>query len=59
MQAVSIMRIKAHGLLIAAGTSPPLVTATIPLKGHISSNLQARAFDVRCNSSQETGKLLF
>ena len=41
------------------GTSPPRVTATMPLKGVVSClscNRQARALAFRCSSSQVTGK---
>src|SRR5262245_15239820 len=56
MQRVSMMRISSSRATTAAGTSPPRVTATIPVKGPASIRRQASALAVRCSSSQVTGK---
>src|SRR5579871_2304907 len=49
-------RISSSRATTAAGTSPPRVTATMPLKGPASMSRQASALAVRCSSSQVTGK---
>src|SRR5579885_2317230 len=43
---------------MAAGTSPPRVTATMPRQGARSRRRQASALECRCSSSQLTGKVL-
>src|SRR5258707_11331879 len=44
--------------MIAAGTRPPRVTATMPCQGPSSIRRQASALAWRCNSSQLTGNVL-
>src|SRR5258708_8223703 len=44
--------------MIAAGTRPPRVTATMPCHGPSSMRRQASALAWRCNSSQLTGNVL-
>src|SRR5260370_2614548 len=44
--------------MIAAGTRPPRVTATMPCHGPSSMRRQASSLAWRCNSSQLTGNIL-
>src|SRR6185369_9335324 len=56
MQRVSMMRMSSSRATTAAGTRPPRVTATMPLKGPASTSRQASALALRWSSSQVTGK---
>src|SRR5262249_11078020 len=58
MQSVSMILMSSSRATTAAGTSPPRVTATMPLKGPASISRQASALAGRWSSSQVTGKFV-
>ena len=63
MQTVSIRRMSSSRAMIAAGTRPPRVMATMPFHwpptGPCPIRRQASALAVRCSSSQLTGKVFW
>ena len=57
VQTWAIRRIAGSRAMMAAGTKPPRVIATMPRQGPGSTSRQASARESRCNWSQETGKV--
>src|SRR6185369_5394709 len=55
---VSIKRTSSSRATMAAGTRPPRVIAMMPFHGPAVTSFQASALQSRCNSCQETGKVL-